>query len=473
MRGRIREQNRRAGLWRLSVAALACTAIAIGPMSSYGADEPSVATPPAEIESTIAVGTSAHTDAGIRSRLKALFAELDGLEGITVEVNAGVVELTGEVPSTAAHDQALALARRIENVVEVRDGVVKSRDLRKLLPQMLERARVQLVTFVAYLPLLVVAVALLALFWWIGGLVAGSERVVRRFGGNTFMRDLARQAARAVFAGIGLLLALEVLDASTLVGSLLGAAGVVGLAVGFALRDTVENYIASLLLSLRQPFASNDLVSIEGCEGRVLRLTARATILLTLDGNHTRIPNAKVYKAVIVNYTRNPKRRFQFDVGVDTEQNLAAAQTLAATTLEQMEGVLKDPPPTCTVEQLGESNVVLRLFGWVDQTTAEFNKVRSEAIRLVKGAFDRAGVVMPEPIYNVRLGQTLASGGVPAAELPAKAKDSAARAAPLPEDSAEPQQAIDIAPRGELDRQIAADRCANEEDLLRPQAPKE
>lgn len=87
-------------------------------------------------------------------------------------------------------------------------------------------------------------------------------------------------------------------------------------------------------------------------EGHVVRLTPRATILLTLDGNHTRIPNAMVYKAVIINYTRNPKRRFTFDVGVDTEQNLVQAQTLAAQTLDRMAGVLDDPAPSCTVQTL-------------------------------------------------------------------------------------------------------------------------
>jgi small-conductance mechanosensitive channel len=329
---------------------------------------------------------------------------------------------------------------------------------------------------VGFLPLLVVAILVVSLFWWVARRIAASERIAQRLERNPFLRDLARQAIRVVVVGIGLLIALEILDASTLAGSLLGAAGVIGLAVGFALRDTVENYIASLLLSLRQPFARDDHVVIEGNEGRVIRLNARATILLTLDGNHLRIPNAKVYKAVILNYTRNPKRRFQFDIGVDTEQNLAAAQHLAATTLAQMEGVLDDPPPYCTVEALGESNVVLRIFGWVDQNHADFTKVRSEAIRLVKGAFDRAGIVMPEPIYNLRFDRRVSDApfAPPATEAEREARAGAPqRTAPLAADEHEPSKAIDIARRDDLDRQIAADRSTNEEDLLRSSAAKE
>ena len=105
-------------------------------------------------------------------------------------------------------------------------------------------------------------------------------------------------------------------------------------------RDTVENYIASILLSLRNPFEVNDLVNIDGNEGNVVRLTTRATILISPDGNHIRIPNSTVFKAVIVNFTRNAERRFQFDVGIDTQQDLLEAQALALQALSSIEGVL-------------------------------------------------------------------------------------------------------------------------------------
>ncbi len=461
-----------------TLAGLMLLIIALAAAPCRGAADPASGGALPEVDSTIAVKSDAGTDDRIRSRVQQLFSTIDGLREVKVEVSGGVVELSGIASTAAVHQQALQLARRIENVVEVRDGITESRDLRERMMRMLKRLEVQLGNFVGYLPLLLVAGVVVVLSWWIANLVARSERLTRRFARNPFLRDLARQVVRIGIIGAGLLMALEVLDASTLVGSLLGAAGVLGLAVGFALRDTVENYIASLLLSLRQPFSRDDLVSIEGREGRVVRLTSRATILMTLDGNHVRIPNAHVYKAVIVNYTRNPKRRFQFDVGVDTEQNLAAAQVLAATTLAQMEGVLDDPPPVCTVEQLGDSNVILRVFGWMNQADAEFVKVRSEAIRLVKGAFDRAGVVMPEPIYNVRFGQfpaalgsaTVSAGATSTA--PREDRQPAASAA-IKENTAEPARAIDIAPRDELDDQIAADRQTAEEDLLRQHAPKE
>lgn len=451
------------------VAAGLCLLVCVGAPATLAQETPLGEGPSPASTTPIAVESDVQGDAMIEARLEQLFGSLDGLQAIDVSVNAGVVTLSGVVATKAAHRQAVALARRVLDVAEVRDRIEESRDLGQRLLQTRDRVLAQMLDFVAYLPFLVVALVVVLFARWLAQWLAGREQLMRRFSRNPFMRDLARQAVRVVVLGAGLLLALEVLDASTLVGSLLGAAGVVGLAVGFALRDTVENYIASLLLSLRQPFARDDLVQIAGWEGRVLRLTARATILMTLDGNHTRIPNATVYKAVIVNYTHNPKRRFHFDVGVDTEQNLAAAQDLAASTLAGMQGVLDDPPPFCTVEHLGDSNVLLRVFGWVDQSAAEFLKVRSEAIRLVKAAFDRAGIVMPEPIYTLRFGALPASLGMP----PPGEREAAEPAKAVTGQALEPRQVIDIAPRGELDGQLAAERGGDTEDLLHPRAPRE
>jgi small-conductance mechanosensitive channel len=141
-------------------------------------------------------------------------------------------------------------------------------------------------------------------------------------------------------------------------------------------------------------------------------------------------------------------------------------QRLGAETLEKMDGVAGDPPPVATVEALGDSSVVIRVAGWVDQRQADFLKVRSEAIRLVKQAFDAAGVSMPEPIYSLRLSGT--AGGTPAAAETAPAPGPRGRAA------RGPTVAIDIAPQDHLERQITGERRGHAaDDLLNPDAPKE
>ena len=78
-----------------------------------------------------------------------------------------------------------------------------------------------------------------------------------RFAPNAFIAEIYRQLVRLVFVLTGLVLALDVMNATALLSTILGAAGIIGLALGFAVRDTVENFIASIMLSIRQPFRPN------------------------------------------------------------------------------------------------------------------------------------------------------------------------------------------------------------------------
>lgn len=305
------------------------------------------------------------------------------------------------------------------------------------------------------LPLLGVALAVVLLFGLIARLLTGGDWLFRWIR-NRFVRDLTRHFTRIAILGAGVLVALELLDATALVGATLGAAGVIGIAVGFAFRDIIENYLAGLLLSMRRPFSPNDFISIDGEEGKVVRLTSRATVLLTLEGNHLRIPNAKVFKAVVLNYTRNPLRQFHFEIGVGVTQDLVEAQKLALDTLSGMDAVLDQPPPFALILQLGDSNVPIRFHAWVDQTKTDFFKAQSEAIRLVKTAFDEAQVEMPEPIYRVYMQQSVQS---PSQET-VRSEPSARRAG-------------DTAADKRMDIQVEEERAAEGPDLLDEGVPQE
>lgn len=315
--------------------------------------------------------------------------------------------------------------------------------------------------FLDLLPLLGIGLAVFLLAWFLGVLVSRARWPWNRITRNPFLGDVLRQVVRTVIALVGLIVALDLVGAGSLIGAVLGTAGILGLAIGFAFREIVENYLASILLSLRQPFARDDFVRIEGDEGQVVRLTTRATVLMTVEGNHLRIPNATVYKATILNYTRNPLRRFDFAVGVGPEEDLEFAEETALAAVRAVPGVLADPPPFFRVEALGDSTVAVRLFAWVDQRTFDLAKVRSFAIRAVKAAYDAAGVSLPEPAFRIRRDATAADAEAEATR----------RARPREEPvAAEEEVRVDH----HLEAQIDADRRASEgPDLLATEAPLE
>lgn len=324
-----------------------------------------------------------------------------------------------------------------------------------------QRLLEQLYSMLATLPLLALSILIVWFCARLGGWLSNRGMVDRLAKRNIFLKELARTTIRWVAVLIGILIGLEILGATALVGAVLGTAGVLGVALGFAFKDTFENYLAGVLMSLRQPFSPRDYVVIDGNEGTVLALTSRATILMTPDGNHLRLPNALVFRSVILNYTRNPSRRFGFDVGIGVNEDLTRAQQIGVDVLAGLDGVVVTPPPRAYIAALGDSNVQLRFHGWVDQREHEFLLVKSEAIRQVKLALEAAEMDMPEPIYRVQLSE-------PAASLPR----SAATVTPAPAKVV--AEAVDTRTLTDIEQQIDQDQRTHQSvDLLSESAPRE
>lgn len=442
---------------------LLLTTLSILPVSPVPAQEVTPNTSP------IAAGADTVSDARIEARIDAIFSQIEALDQITVNVDAGVVTLSGSTMDQAAAERAVELVNRVEGVVTVESNIERDLSVERRLNPIIGQTQSLTSDAISLLPLLALAVVVFAAAMLIGRWIAGWDTLWTRITPNAFIADLVRSSIRILAFIIGVVGALALLDATAFLGAFLGAAGFIGLAVGFAVRDTIENYIASIMLSIRQPFRPNDHVVIDDKEGRVLRLTSRATILMTLDGNHLRIPNATVFKAVILNYTRNPKRRFDFELGVDADDDPLAAIETGLASLKSHDFVLDDPAPFACIQQVGDSNIVILYAGWVDQEKTSYMQARSVALASVKTALEAAGFALPEPIYRLRFDNGAAMNISEATSQPA------AETAP-PKPISRPQADIStMQPEEDIERQVDAERRSdgNEEDLLSKQAPIE
>lgn len=257
-------------------------------------------------------------DRNIAFGLKNVFTQINGLRDVSITVQSGVVTLTGTVTSQSDRAKAEAIATRLSGVVAVENSIDRNYEVDSTLSPAVRSWSNDVQGLVRGLPLFGVAFLVALLISSLGYLLAAQRRLWLWAMPNAFLAELISGAIRVTAVIGGLIVALQLLDATAILGLVLGGAGIIGIALGFAVRDTVDNYVSSLMLSLRQPFRANDHVLIDDSEGHVIRLTSRATVLMTLEGNHLRIPNAKVFKANILNYTRNPQRRFEFDLGVDS-----------------------------------------------------------------------------------------------------------------------------------------------------------
>jgi len=212
---------------------------------------------------------------------------------------------------------------------------------------------------------------------------------------------LATLAYLAVLAA-GTFLALWMLNLDGVVTTLLAGAGVVGLALGFAFQDIASNFIAGILMAVRNPFLVGEIIETSGFMGTVQEITLRSTILDTFQGQRVILPNAKVYGEPIVNYSAHRERRVDLTCGVGYGDDLGHAQKVALAAVEALPMCRETKPVQLYYTEFGDSSINFVVRFWVDfAKQTDFLEAQSEAVKAVKAAFDREGVTIPFPIRTL------------------------------------------------------------------------
>ncbi len=343
------------------------------------------------------------SDGELQNKLKRVLENIDDFKKVKVSVQDGVVTLQGVVTRSETEKKVENLISRFEGVLYVNNKITDEADIENRIVPVMARLRKYVATFINKLPLFAIAIPVFLLFLFVGKLAGAVIMRFSWFGENRLARNLLARAVTTIFIFSGLLLALDIIDITSLVGAVVGIAGLGGLALGFAFRDIMENYLAGILMSLRRPFAINDYVSVAGFEGKVVRMTSRELILMTYEWNQVIIPNATVFKSVLTNFTRNRLRQFTIEVGVGFAEKLPRVREIGLKALQDMAGVADNPGPLMSVVKLGDFSVIVKFFAWVDQSSADYLKVRSEATRTIKETFDNANINMPLPASVVQV----------------------------------------------------------------------
>ncbi|MGC1494703.1 MAG: mechanosensitive ion channel domain-containing protein [Sulfitobacter sp.] len=437
------------------IAFLICLALPLAALAQTTTTQPA---------GTITIQDDAAADANIANRIRDILGELDGYSDVSVTVSSGIVTLRGTTLDMTTAAQLAELVGRVEGVVAIENEVLETTDVVKRLNPAVARFKARAYQVIAFLPLALIAFGVFIAVILVGFFIARLRQPWDRLSPNAFIADIYRQILRLLSIIAGLVIALDFVGATALLSGILGAAGIVGLAIGFAVRDTVENFIASIMLSIRQPFRPNDTVEIEGDTGKVIRLTSRATILLSFDGNHIRIPNSTVFKSRIVNFSRNNERRFTFALSVASDTDLDDARHLAEDTLNNLPFVLQTPEASVWIESVDDFWITLNMAAWIDQNETSMVLARSEAIRLTQAAFDTAGISAPVPTYRIENlnGGTVADQG---------------KQKPAPKQAPEPPapvQVVEAKADKELEKIVDQERAdLSRDDLLRTDADEE
>jgi len=341
-------------------------------------------------------------DADIARRIQNILEATEWYRAPAVRADDGVVFLDGATDSVERRKWAADLAQKTEDVTAVVNRIEVERPVAWAFdPALRELANLGRAALGA-LPLMLLAVVVLPLAWMLSRLFGRLARrlFALRVDSPLLLDVLAAAVAAPVFL-LGLYVVLQVAGLTGLAFSVLGGAGVIGIVVGFAFRDIGENFLASLLLSVRRPFRAGDLVRVADQTGFVQSLNARSTLLLSPEGNHIQIPNATVFKNVIVNFSTAPVRRETFRIGIGYDASITGAQAIVLAAVESHQATLADPAPLVLVQDLGSSAVVLEVQYWFDGQAFSQARVRSAVLRLAKKALVDAGVSMPDDAREV------------------------------------------------------------------------
>lgn len=336
-------------------------------------------------------------DSAIQERLSGILDATGWFSDTVVEVNDGVVFLRGSTEAEEYKRWAGDLARNTQDVAAVVNQVkVVEPDIWDYEPAFTGMQELWQSVMRA-IPFWVFGLTVLFVFWGVSLLVAKATRsYLKKREMNLLLQDIAARGVAVVVFLLGLYIVFHIADLTQVALTVLGGTGLLGIILGIAFRDITENFLASIFLSVQNPFHAGDLVEINGNTGFIQRLTIRATLLMTLEGNHMQIPNSTVYKSSILNFTSNPNQREQFVVGIGYDDSITSAQEVGAQILSNHPAVLKEPEPWILVNELASSTINLKFYFWVNGDKHNLLKVRSSVMRQVKSAYIKEGISMPD-----------------------------------------------------------------------------
>lgn len=336
------------------------------------------------------VAPLAHDDE-IQARLTKILRVAGLIENPQVKVKDGVVFLTGRTALDANKQWAGDLARNTEDVVAVVNHLEVVHGAIWDFSPAFDSLKQMEINLVRSLPLIASGLLILALAY---AAAIMATRWMRRGLENRvyapLLREVFARCAGFLVLIIGLYITLRIANLTHLALTIMGGTGLLGLVLGIAFGNITENFLASILLSMQQPFRVGDLVRIEDTLGYVQRLTTRTTVITTVDGNEVQIPNATIYKSVIRNFSTMPNSRVDFTLSVP-RAHVEWSQQAAIKVITEHPLVLHEPEPSVLIDSATDATATLKAYFWINGRENSWLKVRSSVMRLVLHAIDQVG----------------------------------------------------------------------------------
>jgi small-conductance mechanosensitive channel len=253
------------------------------------------------------------------------------------------------------------------------------------------------------LPNIVLAVIVFGLFYWAAkGISSLVRRVTRKYRHARNLGLVLGRLSQGTTILVGLFVALSIVIPSFKAGDLIQLLGISGVAIGFAFRDILQNFLAGILILLTEPFRIDDQIVFKDFEGTVESIQTRATTIRTYDGRRIVIPNSELFTNSVTVNTAFENRRLQYDIGIGYGDDIDQAKRLILEAIANIDEVLKDPAPDALVMELAESTVNIRARWWVNPPRrSDALGSQDKVLTAIKNKLTANGIDLPFPTQQI------------------------------------------------------------------------
>lgn len=260
--------------------------------------------------------------------------------------------------------------------------------------------------FIKLLPQLGMAVVTILLTWItskivstiLGGILKSAR--IRRA-----LVDLVKTVSSVFVWVFGILIASAIVFPSITPGSVLASLGVAGVAIGFAFRDIFENFMAGIMIMLREPMRIGDFVECEGVEGRIEEITIRDTFIRQTDSQLILMPNSTLFKNPVYIRTQEEERRFEIIVGVGYGEDVDNARSIILDAVEAVAEKSSSKPVQVFAREFNSSSIDFTVRWWSGSEPIDFHESRDKVIASIKKALDNSGIEIPYPYRTLTFNQ--------------------------------------------------------------------
>lgn len=258
--------------------------------------------------------------------------------------------------------------------------------------------------FIVMLPNVVLALIVFAIFFfaarWLKLVV---KRLTRKHRQARNLGMVLGRLAQGIVILVGLFVALSIVIPTFKAGDLVQLLGISGVAIGFAFRDILQNFLAGILILLSEPFRIDDQIVFKDFEGTVENIETRATTIRTYDGRRIVIPNSELFTNSVTVNTAYESRRLEYDIGIGYGDDIEEAKRLMLEAIHSVDGVLQDPAPDVLVMELAESSVNIRARWWIKPPRrADALDARDKVITAIKQKlYVENGIDLPYPTRQI------------------------------------------------------------------------